>query len=362
MKTAMFHKILTVTKVYALSRLFREKKGFSLVEISIVLVIIGLILGAGVTIWRSSIGSARLSATKTNLANIKNSVINFSIANGRLPCPDTTAAPPNNIGVSNPPGSGTCAYGAGCPTPPCYVPYVTLQLQLPGGTDSFGSVFRYDVSFEPAAGAGMTNTTQDTFCGVLFEYLNHAPDTGVPRQPCVTDANDPTPANGQINPPGQGYGVAAVIISQTSVDNVFNAPPGLSGKNVVGADREYEMATRQNGTAYGDLVAELTYGDLYNKICNSQNTRLSVFAPIAGNFSVRIPSGGSCYSITTTIAAFLTLGQTLDYYAGCSNCTANPLTCDSGGPTTSNISFLTLSNIDWNGNRNGQVNANQTDH
>ncbi len=92
-----------------------SKKGFSLVELSVVLVIIGLILGAGITIWRSSIGSARLSTTKTNLDNIKNSVINFAMANGRLPCPDTSIAPPNNTGQSNPPGAGTCVYGAGCP-------------------------------------------------------------------------------------------------------------------------------------------------------------------------------------------------------------------------------------------------------
>ena len=329
-----------------------SQKGFSLVEISIVLVIIGLILGAGLTMWRSSIGTTKLSTTKTNLANIKNSVINFAIANGRLPCPDTTTAPPNNIGISNPPVSGACIYGAGCPTPPCYVPYVTLQIQLPGGTDSFGNVFRYDVSFAPAAGAGMTSTTQDTFCGVLFEYLNHATDPSVPRQPCVTDANDPTPANGQIDPPGQGYGVAAVIISQTSVDNVFNAPPGLSGKNVVGADREYEMATRQNGTAYGDLVAELTYGDLYNKACNSSNTMLKVYIPALS--SAKIPAASVCINGGAGVFSYLTLNTNVEYWTA--------ISCEAGTGTKSTYTFKQLSDTDWNGNKNGSVNANNTDY
>lgn len=50
MTPAMFLKIRTVKKAYALPWIFSEKKGGSLVELSIVLVIIGLILGAGVTI------------------------------------------------------------------------------------------------------------------------------------------------------------------------------------------------------------------------------------------------------------------------------------------------------------------------
>jgi hypothetical protein len=254
-----------------------------------------LILGASVTIWRSSIGSARLSATKTNLDNIKNSVIYFAIANGRLPCPDITI-PPNNTGVSNP-DPATCGTNCSCNTcanPPCFLPYQTLQLQLPGGKDSFGNVFFYDVSYDTVGGAqgGLTNTTLDTFCGVLFEYLNHATDTGVLRVPCVTNQNDAAD-NGQIGAAGQGYGVAASVISQTSVDNVFNAPPGLSGKNVASSPREYEMATRQNGTAYGDLVGELTYGDLYNKVCTTQKTKIRIQNYTTLTKCVSISSGPS---------------------------------------------------------------------
>ncbi len=59
---------------------------------------------------------------------------------------------------------------------------------------------------------------------------------------------------------------------------------GLSGKNIAGSPREYEMANRQNGTPssvppntlYGDLVAELTYGELYNKVCTTQKTKIRI--------------------------------------------------------------------------------------
>jgi len=344
------------------------QQGFSLIEIAVVMIIIGLIMTAGVTIFRSSILSTKLSTTKTNLDNIKTSVINFAIANGRLPCPDTWVAPPNNTGQSNPLGAGVCVFGAGCPVPPCYVPFQTLQLQLPGGRDSFGNVFRYDISQEIVAGTGLTNTTQDTFCGVLFEYLNHATDTGVPRQPCVTDANDPTPANGQIDPPGQGYSVAALIISQTSIDNVFSAPPGLSGKNVVGVDREYEMATRANDNAYGNLVSELTYGDLYNKICTAQKTKIRIqnndlsMPPPQRNKCAELNLSGNKILVPAGTFFDLPQGNSVQFYTtDATGTTCQPTTC--GTPITFNMTAVATDagNVDWMGlpfpvvTRNGRV-------
>jgi hypothetical protein len=150
-----------------------------------------------------------------------------------------------------------------------------LQLQLPQGRDSFNNVFRYDVSFEPTSGRGLTNTNSDTFCPLLLQYMIQSTTVGVLNQPCVTNAGAD---DGRINAAGQGYGVAAVIISETAEGGVFNAPrnvanEGLDAKNVRAANREYEMANRQNDTAYGNLVAELTYGDLYSKVCGGLQQR-----------------------------------------------------------------------------------------
>jgi prepilin-type N-terminal cleavage/methylation domain-containing protein len=329
-------------------------QGFSLVELSIVLIIIGLIVGASVTIWRSSIDSTRLSATKTNLDNIKNSVIYFAIANGRLPCPDSTI-PPNNTGQSNPVGAGICA---GCANPPCWVPYQTLQLQLPGGKDSFSNVFRYDISYDTAGGAqgGLTNTTLDTFCGVLFEYLSHATDAGLLRVPCVTNQNDGAD-NGQIGAPGQGYAVAAVAMSETPVDSFFNAPAGLTGKNIAGTPREYEMAGRANDNTYGNLVSELTYGELYNKICATQKTKIRIqnYTPPAQKCA---QLGGSTTLVPVPAAGFVDIyqGNTVTFY------TTTTTQCDTlcGNSITFNmIVGNDAGTTDWNGagiyGRDGKV-------
>ena len=327
-------------------------QGFSLVELSIVLIIIGLILGAGVTIWRSSIDSTRLSTSKANLDNIRNSVINFAIANGRLPCSDTTV-PPNNTGVSNP-NPATCGTTCSCNTcvnPPCWVPYQTLQLQLPVGKDSFGNAFRYDISYDTAGGAqgGLTNTIQDTFCGVLFEYLSHAADAGVPRVPCVTNQNDGAD-DGQIGASGQGYAVAAVAISETPVDSFFNAPAGLAGKNIAGTPREYEMAGRANDNTYGNLVSELTYGELFNKVCGTQKTKIRI-----QNFTgfiqyVKLAGTGACLQVSTLPVGYVDLyqGNTVTFYTDgtCGTACAGAI-----NTITFNMSAVgsDAGNVDWTG-------------
>jgi len=337
-------------------------QGFSLIELSIVLIIIGLIVGAGVTIWRSSIDSTRLSATKTNLDNIKNSVIYFATANGRLPCPDTTV-PPNNTGVSNP-NPATCGTTCSCNTcanPPCWVPYQTLQLQLPGGKDSFSNVFRYDISYDAAGGAqgGLTNTSQDTFCGVLFEYLFHATDAGVPRVPCVTNQNDGAD-DGQIGAPGQGYGVAALAVSQTPIDSSFNAPAGLTGKNIAGTPREYEMAGRANDNTYGNLVSELTYGELFNKVCGTQKTKIRIQNYTGALQYVKLAGTGACTQVSTVPIGYVDLyqGNTVTFYTDgtCATVCAAAI-----NTITFNMSAVPTDagNIDWNGagiyGRDGKV-------
>jgi len=327
-------------------------QGFSLIELSVVLIIIGLIMGAGITIWRSSIQTTGISTTKTNLDNIKNSIINFATANGRLPCSDTTV-PPNNTGLSNP-DPATCGTACSCNTcaaAPCWVPYQTLQLQLPAGKDSFGNVFRYDISYDTGGGAqgGLTNTSLDTFCGVLFEYLFHATDVGVQRVPCVTNQNDAVD-DGQIAAAGDGYGVAGIAISQTPIDSFFNAPPGLTGKNIAGSPREYEMASRANDNTYGNLVGELTYGELFTKVCATQKTKIRIQNYTGAMQYVKLAGTGACLQVSIAPAGYVDLyqGNAVTFYTDA--------TC--GTPCSGAINTITFNmsavasdagNVDWTG-------------
>jgi|GEM_PF-1214260 len=324
-------------------------QGFSLIEIAVVMVIIGLIMTAGITFFRSSILGTKLSTTKTNLDNIKNSVINFAIANGRLPCPDTTI-PPNNTGFSNPnnptppPPPNNCSLT--CPAPPCFVPFQTLQLSLPKGRDSFGNVFFYDTSYDIAGTGGLTNTTTDTFCGVLYEYSSKS--AGVPALPIpyVTDAT------------GNSYSVAAVIISETSIDNVFGVlsppAPGLTGMNAVlhvaTNPRQYNSANTANvpgPPGYGDLVAEVTYGDLYNKVCTMQKTKIRIVNNTGATAYAKIPGAG-CTQVLNLQSVDLYQGSTVTFWTS-NDCS----TTACGAPTTYTFNMSALpsdaGNVDWTG-------------
>jgi hypothetical protein len=229
-------------------------------------------------------------------------------------------------------------------------PFRTLQSPLSGGKDSYGNVLLYDVSFEPTGG-GLTGSNQDTFCGVLYEYMAHATDTGLPRAPCVTDGNDIT-ENGRIDPPGQGYGVAAVIISRTPVGNT--APFGLNGKNIVGlVDREYEMTTRTPDAVYGNVLAELTFGELFGKVCTSQKTKIRITNNTVDKYAQ--VAGGPCIQFKAGAGLDLYQGTTVIFYDN-ATCTT---TC--GSPIAFNMTVgpNDAGNIDWSGPaataRNGRV-------
>jgi len=66
--------------------------GFTLVEMAIVLVLMGLILGTGLTILSAQQEQRRVEETKARLEEAREALIGFAIANGRLPCPASSAS------------------------------------------------------------------------------------------------------------------------------------------------------------------------------------------------------------------------------------------------------------------------------
>lgn len=96
-----------------------DAPGFSLVELAVVLVIIGFLLGGLLLPLSAQMNQGRVSETQKALDEVNQALIGFAIANGRLPCP---ASPASN-GVEAPLGGGVCTnpYDG-------FVPAVTLGL------------------------------------------------------------------------------------------------------------------------------------------------------------------------------------------------------------------------------------------
>jgi type II secretory pathway pseudopilin PulG len=99
----------------------RRSRGVSLVELAIGLLILSLIIGGLLVPLASQVEQSRVSQTQRQLEEIREALIGFALANGRLPCPASPLS--NGLESQNPAGSGIC-------TNPWdgFVPAVTLGL------------------------------------------------------------------------------------------------------------------------------------------------------------------------------------------------------------------------------------------
>jgi type II secretory pathway pseudopilin PulG len=70
--------------------------GFSLVEMAIVLIIIGLFISAFLTPLSAQKDQRDYLETRNTLEKIRDSLYGYAILNGNLPCPTTTANPADN--------------------------------------------------------------------------------------------------------------------------------------------------------------------------------------------------------------------------------------------------------------------------
>lgn len=110
-----------------LSRPFRRLRnamtfpsGFTLIELSVVLVIIGLIMFAGIAAWSTIVAGQRITATRAEMENIKRCLINRVVYSEAFPTWDLT--------------------GMDCATPRSQF---DVEHCLCGRTDAWGNAIRY---------------------------------------------------------------------------------------------------------------------------------------------------------------------------------------------------------------------------
>lgn len=126
----------------------RSQRGFSLIELAIVLVILGLLIGSGFAALTAATEQARRSEAERQLIHVRDALYGFAMSQGRIPCPDDPGAPDGNEDLTG----GSCDFTGGA------LPWVDLQL---GRRDAWGSLLRYrvdpdyaDTNSSPAFGLG----------------------------------------------------------------------------------------------------------------------------------------------------------------------------------------------------------------
>jgi len=110
-------------------------QGFTLVEVAVVLVIIGLVMGTFLVTLGAQIEQRKLSETRVSLENAKEALLGYAMAHGRFPCP--AQAPSAGITAVEAFGaSGTATNGVCNDFFVGYLPSVTLGLS-PTDTDGY---------------------------------------------------------------------------------------------------------------------------------------------------------------------------------------------------------------------------------
>ncbi len=156
----------------------KPHQGFSLLELSVVMVIIAVMAGSGMVVGKATLESAQIATTNTRLNTIETALLSFRRANDRLPCPGdatalqssanygkeasaagdckTTGSPVTNYSASV--GGSTIVEGS--------LPTKALSLPDEFMYDGWGRKFAYSVWAPATAQRGFVNYGISSNCGM----------------------------------------------------------------------------------------------------------------------------------------------------------------------------------------------------
>lgn len=98
-------------------------RGFTLIELAVALVVVAMILGSILVPLTTQVAQRKTGDTEKVLEDVKEALLGFAIARGRLPCPATAAS----NGIESPAGGSTSSVP--CTISNGFVPAATLGLQ-----------------------------------------------------------------------------------------------------------------------------------------------------------------------------------------------------------------------------------------
>jgi len=236
----------------------RGASGFTLIEMAVVLVIVGLMLGGLLLPLSAQMDTRAYQDTSKRLDEIKETLIGFAMANGRLPCPASNTS----NGVEDPVGGGNCNHNYDG-----YIPAVTLGIgnvdvngyALDGWGSSTVNRIRYAVTKNNAnaftTSNGMHNTGMATLAPDLYVCATGA---GVNANNCGTATPLTTSAVAIVFSEGKNAAVGGV-----GTDESKNYD-----SNQVFVSHEPSSASAANGE-FDDLVTWVSPSLLYSRMVSS---------------------------------------------------------------------------------------------
>lgn len=165
-----------------------DVSGFTLVEMAVVLVIVGLMLGGMLMPLAAQMDMKRMSEARNTLEEIKEALLGYALIHGRLPCPDTDG---NGTDDGCPNTNTTASSGGNLPWVDLGVPAADpwgghYQYRL---NNAFSSTFTITSS---GSGAGILRVCGESSCGTseannVPAVIYSAGKNGAVQPPAGTD-------------------------------------------------------------------------------------------------------------------------------------------------------------------------------
>ncbi len=227
-----------------------QQRGFTLLEMAVVLMIVGLLLGGLIPTFSAQMESQHINETRKQMSEIKDALIGFAVINGRLPCPANGTTASGDESTSGVPLTCTLTKGV--------LPWVTLGVNE---TDAWRRRFTYRVSQ-----------------GVNSNFADGIDGTGAPC-PIASGVSFQLCSNGNLNVFNTSGGssvaanVPAVVVSHGK--NGLGAYPAGGGVQIGIATGDEGENTNDNNSfvskdqiqnGFDDLVVWLSPNILLNRM------------------------------------------------------------------------------------------------
>ncbi len=265
-----------------------RQRGFTLTELAVVMIIVGLLIGGLVSSYSTMVSAGRYSDAQNTLNTARDALLGFAAANGRLPCPATdgvTYGSTNSYGAEWPLGGlPKCDVATATMPGLGYVPAATLGL-TPVDSEGFlidpwNNRVLYAVS---SNGATYDFTTPGALRAALIDLSASTPSPNL-RICSTTPITNANTANADCANIGQTLTIiaAAVLISTgpngatggTGADEAQNlrSPALPAPAKPWPKDRVYishtpvPAGTTSAGGEFDDIVSWVSPALVYNRI------------------------------------------------------------------------------------------------